>query len=1013
MKKITPLILSLALLSQAAFAGISREDVRLKTPSSGVIRKTASGGALSGGARTLLQKLLAVGDLRWFKDLRSGPSITADYAKALDTTENSTTVNVAPYNVTIPASAGNIPVNNTTLEFFQAGRQYKIRQDCNVTSFQMYVDATTSTITNIQLGIWREGRLNLGSFPLDSYFGNGSFTLIARSENVVAQITPGAKATYTFTLATPIAAKVGDSYSVLITTTNSGSPLEAITVDQDFHKTISAVDQANNRLTVTDHGFSSGQYFDVYSLGGGVPAGMTDDYDQIYYAKVIDANTIEVYSDSGLTSVVDITGAGSGTMYVGQGYYRTQLFQYSGTAPSTMAWRTNSGSNTWYGQIALPVQIQTSTAPYFVAMGDSITSGAQWSMSSANRNLGTTTGQDVNEERFNLYRDSSGNNAGTWPAYLSYLTGKTYQNMGINGETAAVGSARITTDAVNLKPRECILMYGTNDASNSVSVNSFIASYTTMLDALVAAGIRPIVLSTPGADVLNTTKSQLADSYNTAIQTLLLRYPTAKYIDIRPAVNVTRAGGDAGNLWDINTSYRFSNEAPSYTHIDTPGLSAFASQVFSTRTARLNEGARIVKATAARTASSPATYFDANRVMKTTTTADTPLHTYGYYGTSGWVNRPGWIKERASTNILLRSDMTQYSGGQMTSWVGPSTTATGTITYSNVLIPELSSATNAASQRIQYDGVVADSNAYLIYRTAISAIGSVAQNDLVTSSFYARSQTGCTGFTPFCTVIITDSASSGLTSFNLDLSAAGLSTDWKRFFFTGTATHASSSRTYFYCGAVGGNSTLGLNDGDHLDLELAFPQTEIGIKYPTSFIPTTTTATTRTTISYQIANKGTVNRSAANETLFMRATPFFAANEPTADQLLTSTDTKDRRIEVNTNGTFSSFGNNTDDAGSVATSTGTITRNTSKIFSVALQASGNQNAANYINASADGSTNTDFTSNAWTPISSGAMWTWLGSDNAGANSFDGIIEDFAVFGETLDSTKDATVSNLL
>lgn len=78
---------------------------------------------------------------------------------------------------------------------------------------------------------------------------------------------------------------------------------------------VSAVDTSTERLTVTAHGLTSGaavQFITTGSLPGGLTAGVT------YFARVIDADTIEVYTTfagataaSGTTDRVNLTSAGS------------------------------------------------------------------------------------------------------------------------------------------------------------------------------------------------------------------------------------------------------------------------------------------------------------------------------------------------------------------------------------------------------------------------------------------------------------------------------------------------------------------------------------------------------------------------------------------------------------------------------------------------------------------------------------------------------------------------------
>lgn len=76
-------------------------------------------------------------------------------------------------------------------------------------------------------------------------------------------------------------------------------------------KTITDVNASTNRLTVTTHGLTSADPVAVSAVEGARPSGIIS---SLYYAKPIDTNTIELYTDAGLTSVVDILDSGSGAL---------------------------------------------------------------------------------------------------------------------------------------------------------------------------------------------------------------------------------------------------------------------------------------------------------------------------------------------------------------------------------------------------------------------------------------------------------------------------------------------------------------------------------------------------------------------------------------------------------------------------------------------------------------------------------------------------------------------------
>lgn len=74
------------------------------------------------------------------------------------------------------------------------------------------------------------------------------------------------------------------------------------------------VNTGTDRITITSHGFSNADRVKLWSTTT-LPTGIA--HLQQYYAKVIDTNTIELYRESGLTNIINITDASSGgTHYI-------------------------------------------------------------------------------------------------------------------------------------------------------------------------------------------------------------------------------------------------------------------------------------------------------------------------------------------------------------------------------------------------------------------------------------------------------------------------------------------------------------------------------------------------------------------------------------------------------------------------------------------------------------------------------------------------------------------------
>jgi parallel beta-helix repeat protein len=76
------------------------------------------------------------------------------------------------------------------------------------------------------------------------------------------------------------------------------------------------VDDTNDRITLTAHDFVTEDPVQLSNSGGALPTGLSAS--TTYYVKKVadDDDTIELYSDSALTSIVDITGQGTGTQTI-------------------------------------------------------------------------------------------------------------------------------------------------------------------------------------------------------------------------------------------------------------------------------------------------------------------------------------------------------------------------------------------------------------------------------------------------------------------------------------------------------------------------------------------------------------------------------------------------------------------------------------------------------------------------------------------------------------------------
>jgi hypothetical protein len=98
------------------------------------------------------------------------------------------------------------------------------------------------------------------------------------------------------------------------------------------------INTTTNRLTVTAHGLSDA---DPVTLGttAGIPTMATTPWTAgtIYYAKSIDTNTIELYREVGLSTIVDFTDDGTGSLLIAKdNALQLYLLNYGGllTLPS-------------------------------------------------------------------------------------------------------------------------------------------------------------------------------------------------------------------------------------------------------------------------------------------------------------------------------------------------------------------------------------------------------------------------------------------------------------------------------------------------------------------------------------------------------------------------------------------------------------------------------------------------------------------------------------------------------
>ncbi len=228
------------------------------------------------------------------------------------------------------------------------------------------------------------------------------------------------------------------------------------------------------------------------------------------------------------------TSGANASMYAYNPGSVSTRFMVNGTASSTnMNWAAQTNSAT-----VVPIEMYMSPAPQTVFIGDSIIQGVPNNYSFLDPTDTTNLGTSI-EGHFNQ------------------ITGYSYQNMGHGSDTTTVMANRFTADVINLHPRIVVMEGGVNDLHNNVGKSTFMANWTSMLNAAQASSSisKIIVLKIlPWTNGTNA-KNQTRDDWNASLETLAAGYSKATVVDASSYVGQFRSGGDPGNLWDIQPAY--------------------------------------------------------------------------------------------------------------------------------------------------------------------------------------------------------------------------------------------------------------------------------------------------------------------------------------------------------------------------------------------------------------------------------------------------------------------------
>lgn len=196
------------------------------------------------------------------------------------------------------------------------------------------------------------------------------------------------------------------------------------------------------------------------------------------------------------------------------------------------------------------------------------------------------------------------------PYYLRWrFPGMTYQDMGWGGQTAVQIQSRFAQDALALKPSYIVLNGGVNDVyvNCSTSTGCTAAQMTTienalagMMSAAQAAGIKLFIMligpwTGNGSDAMNAQMASI-DSINANTISVAPAYG-ATVIDHRCIVGQFRTGGAAGNCWDIQPQYLYSDGLG--VHLNAAGEQRVANLISLTLRSFQYSGAMALKGAAA------------------------------------------------------------------------------------------------------------------------------------------------------------------------------------------------------------------------------------------------------------------------------------------------------------------------------------------------------------------------------------------------------------------------------
>lgn len=358
---------------------------------------------------------------------------------------------------------------------------------------------------------------------------------------------------------------------------------------------------------------------------------------------------------------------------------------------------------------------------------------------------------------------------------------------------------------------------------------------------------------------------------------------------------------------------------------------------------------------ATRSAAAPATVTNSAGLISLVTTSNTPRYMGGYYGTTGFIQQTGLAIEAVGTNLIPKS----YTMNDAT-WTATSVTvADGATTDPS----NIAGGSNAASL------------------TSTGANGTVLLTTAVTGSTYS--------------VYLKRNSGSGTIQITADSGS------------TYTTVTLTTSWRCFSIKATSASQTCGIKIVTSGDSIFAWGNQFENIAYATSFIPTTTVALTRGVETLTYLTSG--NRTAAQETIFVKFVPRNDIFRNTGARVVIDTATKERIIDADASvvsGAVKARPNATDNTTVVAISSNLTVANISSVVGAAFQ-----HASPYVNIDLDGTfvtyTGGDYTTNAW------GTTMFIGSAAASNKQIDGLVQSVACYSSVLSSAQMTQVISIL